>query len=266
MELSDEEDQEMKMKKFKIKSIKCKTEKPILSFQSEEEYEDELAKKTAARKLSPWSRSPSRSISRSRSPSAEYGRSRRSPDEYEKFLVQQQGNSPMSKKGKKAIRAQLQLENYMKEKYKKGKQRELSQEPRMEKKDRSLTPDHGDPKGSKKKGKKDQKKKHKDSEKDYLSNSDSEVYSRGDKNSPTKKYDPPLDNRNQRSSRRDDYEQQRVSPKEYGDSRSKQYKSQDRRGPSPPVKERRRTPSPDPGMKMPESYSRKEYSPPESQR
>lgn len=258
----------MKLKKIKMKGIKSKSsEKPILSFHSEEEYEDELAKKAAAKKMSSWSRSPSRSISRSRSPSAEYERSLRSPDEYEKYLVQQQGNSPMSKKGKKAIRAQLELENYMKEKYKKGKHRELTPEPREVKKDRSPSSDHADLKGGKKKGKKEQKKKHKDSDKDYLSNSDTEMYSKSDKSYQSKKYDPPPDSREQRSSRRDDYEQQRGSPKEYVDSRStKGYKPQDRRGSSPLGRERRRSPSADLGLKAQEPYIKKEFSPSESLR
>ena len=259
----------MKLKKGKMKGIKSKSsEKPILSFQSEEEFEEESGKKGGARKISSWSRSPSRSESRSRSQSPEYERSRRSPDEYEKYLVQQQASSPMSKKGKKAIRAQLELENYMKEKYKKGKHnKDISPEPRDSKKDRSPSPDQMDSKVGKKKGKKDQKKKHKDAEKDYMSDSDSEMYSKGDKNIHSKKYDPPPpDNRDQRSSRRDEYEQQRGSPKDYPEGRSKQYKSQDRRGPSPPGRERRRSPSPDPGPKMQDSYPKKEYSPSESQR
>ena len=67
MELySDEELLEPKQKKSKMKGLKGKHSqdtKPRLSFQSEEEYEDELAAKREKERKRSWSRSPSRSRS-----------------------------------------------------------------------------------------------------------------------------------------------------------------------------------------------------------
>lgn len=165
-----------------MKGIKFKFfEKFILSFYLEEEYEDELVKKVAVKKMFLWLRLFSRFIFRLRLFLVEYERLRRLFDEYEKYLVQQQGNFFMSKKGKKVIRVQLELENYMKEKYKKGKYRELIFEFREVKKDRFSLLDYADLKGGKKKGKKEQKKKYKDFDKDYLFNSDIEMYFKSDK-------------------------------------------------------------------------------------
>lgn len=87
-----------------MKGIKFKFfEKFILSFYLEEEYEDELVKKVAVKKMSLWLRLFLRFIFRLRLFLVEYERLRRLFDEYEKYLVQQQGNFFMSKKGKKVI-------------------------------------------------------------------------------------------------------------------------------------------------------------------